>query len=196
MLQKAQEDKKMIRYGNNENSDEDDRERCESAQECEIKKKRLDLLMSMAQKKKDVGSKFLYQQKDRLLRTSTMTSKKPLMPKMASKGANQSTLVKMQKRLSVHGLTAERFNNNDFELIPTEELAILYYITNLVLLEDYRVAESLITKKVLKMTHISSTLRGNALRLQALCRFEMLRASTEENRELKRKARVLKPGEI
>jgi hypothetical protein len=44
--------------------------------------------MSMAQKKKDVESKFLYQQKDRLLRTSTMTSKKPLMPKMASKGAN------------------------------------------------------------------------------------------------------------
>lgn len=58
----------------------------------------------------------------------------------------------MQKRLSVHGLTPDKFKNNDMEVVPTEELAILYYITNLVLLEDFRVAESLITKKVLKMT--------------------------------------------
>lgn len=49
----------MIRYAKADQFDEGDRELDESAQECEIKKKRLDLLMSMAQKQKSVGNKYL-----------------------------------------------------------------------------------------------------------------------------------------
>ena len=65
------------------------------------------------------------------------------------------------------------------KLITTEELAISYYLTNLVLLEDYHVAVSLITKKILKMKQISANLRGSCLRLQALSLYEMLRAEVD-----------------
>jgi hypothetical protein len=65
------------------------------------------------------------------------------------------------------------------ELLTTEELAISYYLTNLVLLEDYHVTVSLITKKILKMKQISANLRGSCLRLQALSLYEMLRAEED-----------------
>jgi hypothetical protein len=65
------------------------------------------------------------------------------------------------------------------ELLTTEELAISYYLTNLVLLEDYHVAVSLITKKILKIKQISANLRGSCLRLQALSLYEMLRAEED-----------------
>lgn len=82
------------------------------------------------------------------------------------------------------------------ELMPTQELAILYYLTNLVLLEDYRVVVSLITKKILKMAHITSNLRGSCLRLKALCQFEILRVQVEDQLEKKSTQKQFKPGQL
>jgi hypothetical protein len=64
--------------------------------------------------------------------------------------------------------------------MTTEELAISYYLTNLVLLEDYHVVVSLITKKILKIKQISANLKGNCLRLQAFSLFELLKAEIEK----------------
>jgi hypothetical protein len=89
---------------------------------------------------------------------------------------------RMKDHKSMLGLrqasTLSRAFSIELELLCTmkdDELAIVYYIANLVLLEQYSLADSQIEKQLLKLKLSTGTFNGNIRRLQAICKLQMLK---------------------
>ena len=62
-----------------------------------------------------------------------------------------------------------------FTEIDEDELAIIYYVTNLILMEHFNIADSRIEKQIYKIRDVSATFKGNIARLRALCKFEHMK---------------------
>lgn len=66
--------------------------------------------------------------------------------------------------------------------LSAEEGALIYYLVNLILLEQHSLAQSLIEKHYVKMKKCSEVFRGNVKRLQALSTFRLLTINIEESK--------------
>ena len=66
--------------------------------------------------------------------------------------------------------------------LSAEEGALIYYLANLILLEQHNLAQSLIEKHYVKMKKCSEVFRGNVKRFQALSTFRLLTINIEESK--------------
>ena len=88
--------------------------------------------------------------------------------------------VKMTKKLSTLMAPKASEIQPELELMKEDELAIIYYITNLVLLEQYVIVNGKIEKQAIRIKDSSATFKGNVARLLALCKFKILEAKCNE----------------
>ena len=63
-----------------------------------------------------------------------------------------------------------------------DELAIIYYVANLILLEQYSLAHSIIEKQLLKLKEATNTFKGNVWRMQGLCELQMLKTHCKKGK--------------
>jgi hypothetical protein len=78
------------------------------------------------------------------------------------------------------------------EEMKEDELAIIYYITNLILLEQYLIVNTKIEKQAIRIKDSSSTFKGNVARLLALCKFKILEARCLKESATNTNARMIK----
>lgn len=91
----------------------------------------------------------------------------------------KSTLRRPTKKL-----THEHFNMSiDFSnSMQEDELAITYYVSNLILLGQFSLANSIIEKHILPLRESSSTFMGNIRRMHGLCRLQKLKLKLEKQK--------------
>ena len=63
--------------------------------------------------------------------------------------------------------------------LSSEESALVYYLANLILQDQYSLVDSLVKKYYLKMKKSSEVFRGNVCRFRALSLFQMLQMQTD-----------------
>lgn len=92
------------------------------------------------------------------------------LPKIGAMAKNFSTKLSMVKKMSALVQPKNDLGEaTKMEEIDEDELAIVYYITNLILLEEYLQADSKCAKQISKIKDVSATFKGDIARLQALC---------------------------
>lgn len=95
-------------------------------------------------------------------------------------GAMSKGMVSMNAKMTLTKKFSKIMVPKVFEIQPEleemkeDELAIIYYITNLVLLEQYVIVNSKIEKQAIRIKDSSVTFKGNVARLLALCKFKIL----------------------
>lgn len=94
------------------------------------------------------------------------------LPTMMISGISQR--LNLKKKFSVF-IPSKIAEVEGFTEIDEGELAIIYYVTNMILLEQFAIADSRIEKQISKINDVSTTFKGNIARLRALCRFEHLK---------------------
>jgi len=81
---------------------------------------------------------------------------------------------------------ASRGNNRismDYEMatgMQDDELAIVYYIANIMLMEQYSLADSIIEKNLIRMPQCSPIFNGNIRRMQGICKLQLLRIRSKQ----------------
>jgi len=72
---------------------------------------------------------------------------------------------------SFHESYQDRMNG----YMQDDELAIVYYIANLMLLEQHSQADSIIEKQLLRLERSSAAFKGNISRMQGVCKLQILK---------------------
>ena len=74
--------------------------------------------------------------------------------------------------------------------LSNEEGTLIYYLANLIILDQHSFALSLIEKHYLRMKKCSDVFRGNVKRFQAQCTFHMLQMHCEGGKTLSSKTKM------
>ena len=69
--------------------------------------------------------------------------------------------------------------------MPDDEMSVIYYLTNLLLQEQYSTADQIIEKQLLKLKKCSDTFNGNIRRLHGLCQVKMFQLRFEQYKQAK-----------
>ena len=79
--------------------------------------------------------------------------------------------------------------------LSNEEGAMIYYLANLIILDQHNLVLSLIEKHYLRMKKCSDVFRGNVKRFQALCTFQLLQMQCEGKNSFASGVRMQSPAQ-